>query len=170
VSAEDGKSLRAEWQRKWRATGDRTAVTIYLTRFEMDVLDYLVWERMREDPRPEAVGRTSALGSLLSEFVDRRRDKVAPWAQGAADPKERASFYHRELGKRRQGPQRGKYELPTEWEQLKREAQSRLKKEERRWLALARGMDNLSESEEDDTDRHEPVQPLRSQSAPPHRA
>jgi hypothetical protein len=171
MSAEEGKSWRAECQRQWRATSGKIAVTIYLNRLEMDVLDYLAWERLREDPRPEAVGRPFALRSLLYEFADRRRDKISPWAQRAPSSKERASFYHRELGQRRHGRRHGKYEdlPPTEQRQIKQETLSRLNEEERRWMALALMEVQYESEEKDDIAEHEPVQPLRSQSARPRR-
>jgi hypothetical protein len=143
MSVGDGKSLRAEWQRQWRATSGKIAVTIYLTGLEVELLDWQAWQLMGEDPRPEAVGRPAALRSLLNKLVTDHSDAISEWAQRAPpSPEERASFFRRELGQRRRGTQREKYEhLPrAEQQRIKQQAKARLREEERRWGEKAGAM------------------------------
>jgi hypothetical protein len=128
------KNLTAQWQQKWRAESGKTGATIYLNRHEIDILDWLAHRVMDADPRPEAVGRPAALRRLLAEIEEDHTDEIAAWALAAPDPAERASFYQQELGRRRRGPQRAKYEHLSRDEQqrIARRALARIRNEARR--------------------------------------
>jgi hypothetical protein len=128
------KNLTAQWQQKWRAESGKTGATIYLNRHEIDILDWLAHRVMDADPRPEAVGRPAALRRLLAEIEEDHTDEIAAWALAAPDPAERASFYQQELGRRRRGPQRAKYEHLSRDEQqrIARRALARIRDEARR--------------------------------------
>jgi hypothetical protein len=122
------------WQRKWRSESGKIGATIYLNRHEIDILDWLVHRVMDADPRPEAVGRPAALRRLLAEIEEEYADEIAAWALAALEPAERASFYQQELGRRRRGPQRAKYEHLSRIEQqrIARRAMARIRNEARR--------------------------------------
>jgi len=89
---------------------------------------------MDADPRPEAVGRPAALRRLLAEIEADHGDEIATWALAAPEPAERASFYQQELGRRRRGPRRAKYEhlSRTEQQRIARRAMARIRNETRR--------------------------------------
>jgi hypothetical protein len=129
------KDLTAQWQRKWRSDSGKFGATIYLNRHEIDILDWFAMQFvMPNDPRPEAVGRPAALRRLLAEIEEEHPDEIAAWALAAPDPAERGSIYQRELGRRRQGPQREKYEHLSRAEQqrIARRAMARIRNEARR--------------------------------------
>jgi len=130
----DGDDLQAKWQRRWRTESGKTGATIYLNRHEIDILDWLAHRVMDADPRPEAVGRPAALRHFLAEIEEDHADEIAAWALAAPEPAERASFYQQELGRRRRGPQRAKYEHLSRVEQqrIARRAMGRIRNEARR--------------------------------------
>jgi hypothetical protein len=126
--------LNAKWQRKWRSESGKIGATIYLNRHEIDILDWLAHRVMDADPRPDAVGRPAALRRLLAEIEEDHADEIAAWALAAPEPAERASFYQQELGRRRRGPQRAKYEHLSRAQQqrIARRAMARIRNEARR--------------------------------------
>jgi hypothetical protein len=125
---------QAKWQRQWRTESGKIGATIYLNRHEIDILDWLAHRVMKADPRPAAVGRPAALRRLLAEIEADHGDEIATWALVAPEPAERASFYQQELGRRRRGPQRAKYEHLSRAEQQRtaRRAMARIRNETRR--------------------------------------
>jgi hypothetical protein len=145
------KDLQSLWQRKWRSESGKFGATLYLNRHEIDILDWLAHRVMDSDPRPEAVGRPAALRKLLAEIEDDHGDEIAAWALAAPEPSERASFYQQELGRRRRGPQRAKYEhlSHTEQQRIARRAMARIRNEARR-TDEARAMHRQREAEEGD--------------------
>jgi hypothetical protein len=128
------ENLQATWQQRWRTESGKIGATIYLNRHEIDILDWLAHRVMDADPRPEAVGRPAALRRLLAEIEEDHADEIAAWALAAPEPHERASFYQQELGRRRRGPQRAKYEHLSRAEQqrIARRAMARIRNEARR--------------------------------------
>jgi hypothetical protein len=129
------KYVQAQWQRKWRSESGKYGATLYLNRHEIDILDWFALQIvMPADPRPEAVGRPAALRRLLAEIEEDHGDEIAAWALAAPEPAERGSIYQRELGRRRQGPQREKYEHLSRAEQqrIARRAMARIRNEARR--------------------------------------
>jgi hypothetical protein len=81
------------------------------------------------------------LRRLLAETEEDHADEITGWAIAAPEPAERGSVYQRKLGRRRQGPQREKYEhLPREQQQrIARPVMARIRNERRR-LDEARAM------------------------------
>jgi hypothetical protein len=150
------KDLQAQWQRKWRSESGKFGATLYLNRHEIDILDWLAYRVMSADPRPEAVGRPAALRRLLAEIEDDHGDEIAAWALAAPEPAERGSIYQRELGRRRQGPQRVKYEHLSRDEQQRvaRRAMARIRNQQRR-TDEARFMHGQREAEEGDNSEGE---------------
>ena len=150
--------LQAKWQRKWRSESGKIGATIYLNRHEIDILDWLAHRVMDADPRPDAVGRPAALRRLLAEIEDDHGDEIAAWALAAPEPAERASFYQQELGRRRRGPQRAKYEHLSHVEQqrIARRAMARIRNEARRH-GEAKLMHD-AEQPEDDAEAMKPKQ------------
>jgi hypothetical protein len=148
------KYLQAQWQRKWRSESGKYGATLYLNRHEIDILDWFAMQIvMAADPRPEAVGRPAALRRLLAEIEEDHADDIAAWAIAAPEPAERGSIYQRELGRRRQGPQRAKFEhLPREQQQrIARRAMARIRNEARR-RDEAKAMHGQREAEEGDSE------------------
>jgi hypothetical protein len=151
------KELQAEWQRKWRSESGKYGATLYLNRHEIDILDWFaLMVVMPNDPRAEAVGRPAALRRLLREIEEDHADEIAAWALAAPEPSERGSIYQRELGRRRRGPQRDKYEhLSREQQQrIARRAMARIRNERRR-LDEAKSMHGQRESDISDGDEAE---------------
>ena len=147
------KDLQGQWQRKWRSESGKFGATIYFNRHEIDIIDWLAHRVMDSDPRPEAVGRPAALRKLLAEIEDDHGDEIAAWALAAPEPAERASLYQQELGRRRRGPQRAKYEHLTreKQQQIARRAMARLRNirnNEARRKGEAKAMHRQREAEE----------------------
>jgi hypothetical protein len=149
------ESLQARWQQKWRKESGKTGATIYLNRHEIDILDWLAHRVMDADPRPEAVGRPAALRRLLAEIEEDHGDEIAAWALAAPEPAERASFYQQELGRRRRGPQRAKYEHLSRAEQqrIARRAMARIRNEARRRDEAKLMQEHSEPTEDGDDDR-----------------
>ena len=149
------EDLQTKWQRKWRSESGKIGATIYLNRHEIDILDWLAHRVMDADPRPEAVGRPAALRRLLAEIEEDHGDEIAAWALAAPEPAERASFYQQELGRRRRGPQRAKYEHLSRVEQqrIARRAMARIRNEARRRDEAQLMHDERDEAEGDGADK-----------------
>jgi hypothetical protein len=159
------ENLQTKWQQRWRTESGKSGATIYLNRHEIDILDWLAHRVMDSDPRPEAVGRPAALRRLLAEIEEDHGDEIAAWALAAAEPSERASFYQQELGRRRRGPQRAKYEHLSRAEQqrIARRAMARIRNETRR-RDEAKTMHDERERQEDGDEApapHDPEKPRR---------
>ena len=99
------KQLKAKWQREWRERQDKTGSTLYLTRPEIDILDWMVTQLMEAKPdSPHVVGRPAAVRALLQEVMESHRDEIMSWAMSAPEPEVRAREFQKELGRRRRGP------------------------------------------------------------------
>jgi hypothetical protein len=158
------ENLQADWQRKWREGSGKIGATIYLNRHEIDILDWLAHRVMDADPRPEAVGRPAALRRLLAEIEEDHGDEIAAWALAAPEPSERASFYQQELGRRRRGPQRAKYEHLSRAEQqrIARRAMGRIRDQARRRdEAKLMHAERERMEEDNDTDERDPEKARR---------
>lgn len=122
------KQLRAKWQREWRQRRDKVGATLYLTRSEIDILDWLVAELMDGKPdSPHVVGRPAAVRALLQEVMDAHGDEIMAWAMTAPEPEVRAREFQKELGRRRRGPRYSEFQaLPRHRQQsIARAARSR---------------------------------------------
>ncbi len=99
----------------------------------------------------EAVGRPAALRRLLAEIEEDHTDEIAAWALAAPDPAERASFCQQEVGRRRRGPPRAKYEHLSRDEQqrIALRALARIRDEARRRDKVALMHDTTAKSEDD---------------------
>ena len=160
------EKLQTKWQQKWRSESGKIGATIYLNRHEIDILDWLAHRVMDADPRPEAVGRPAALRRLLAEIEEDHGDEIAAWSIAAPEPAERASFYQKELGRRRQGPQRAKYEHLSRVEQqrIARRAMARIRNEARR-RDEAKLMHDAREREADSDEIEKPRRKTRKRKA-----
>ena len=89
------KQLKAKWQRERR---DKVGATLYLTRSEIDILDWMVQRLMTEKPdSPHVVGRPAAVRALLHEVMDTHGDDIMAWAMTAPEPEVRAREFQKEL-------------------------------------------------------------------------
>ena len=115
----DEKALRAKWQREWRARRDKIGATLYLSRSEIDILDWMASRLMEENPEsPHVVGRPAVIRALLSEVMDQHGDEIIAWSMAAPEPGNRAREFQKELGKRRRGPNYAEFQnLPRHRQQ-----------------------------------------------------
>ena len=118
------KAYRAEWQRRWRQNADKIGATLYLTRVEIDVLDWLAEQLIANDAEStHVVGRPAAVRMLLEQVMEEHGEAIQLWAENAAEPAERSQFYKQELGRRRRGPRHDEFKsLPREQQQAQARA------------------------------------------------
>lgn len=122
------KQLRAKWQREWRGRRDKIGATLYLTRSEVDILDWMVEQLMEHDPdSPHVVGRPAAIRALLQDIMDQHKDDILEWAMSSPEPETRAREFQKELGRRRRGPRYAEFQsLPRHRQQtIARNARSK---------------------------------------------
>ena len=122
------KQLRAKWQREWRGKRDKIGATLYLSRSEADILDWMVSQLMEQNPESQhVVGRPAAIRALLQDIMDQFKDDILEWATTAPEPEERARVFQKELGRRRRGPRYSEYQsLPRHRQQaMARNARSK---------------------------------------------
>ena len=114
------KQLRAKWQREWRGKRDKIGATLYLSRSEIDILDWMVEQLMEQNPEsPHVVGRPAAIRALLQDVMDRHKDDILEWAISAPEPADRARTFQKELGRRRRGPRYAEFQdLPRHRQQV----------------------------------------------------
>jgi len=113
------KQLRARWQREWRKRQDKIGATLYLTRPEIDILDWMVEQLMEGEPEsPHVVGRPAAIRALLQDVLDAHREEILAWSMEAPEPEIRARTFQIELGRRRRGPRHAEFQdLPRHKQQ-----------------------------------------------------
>jgi hypothetical protein len=113
------KQLRAKWQREWRSRRDKIGATLYLSRSEIDILDWVVEQLMEQNPEsPHVVGRPAALRALLQDVMEDHKEDILEWAVSAPEPEDRARVFQKELGRRRRGPRYSEFQnLPRHRQQ-----------------------------------------------------
>jgi hypothetical protein len=113
------KHLKAKWQREWRSRQDKIGATLYLTRSEVDILDWMVGQLMEHNPdSPQVVGRPAVIRALLQDIMDQHKDEILQWAMVAPEPEVRAREFQKELGRRRRGPRYAEFQgLPRHRQQ-----------------------------------------------------